>query len=145
MTTILTIGTFDLLHPGHLELLAGCRRLVGPHGRLVVGVNRDAFVERYKGRRPALALADRLEIVAALRDVDLVLVNVGDEHSGMVIDAVRPDMLAIGDDWLDPGHDERRYLAQLGVTRDWLLERGLHVTYIPRTRGRSSTELRGAA
>jgi cytidyltransferase-like protein len=52
VATVLTIGTFDLLHVGHLELLAGCRELAGGSGSVVVAVNRDAFVERYKGRRP---------------------------------------------------------------------------------------------
>jgi cytidyltransferase-like protein len=142
---VLTIGTFDLLHPGHLELLAGCRLVAGPDGRVTVGVNRDEFVERYKGHAPAQPLGARVELLRAIRDVDAVLVNVGDEDSGVLIDAVRPDALAIGDDWLDPGHDQRRYLAQLGITLDWLRERSLMVHYIPRTRGTSSTALRGAA
>lgn len=142
---VLTIGTFDLLHPGHLELIAGCRALVGPDGLVIVGVNRDAFVERYKGHPPAQSLAARVEVLRALRGIDHVVANVGDEDSGILIDAVRPDALAIGDDWLDPGHDQRRYLAQLGISIDWLRERGLMVHYIPRTRGTSSTALRGAA
>jgi glycerol-3-phosphate cytidylyltransferase len=141
---ILTIGTFDLLHPGHLELLAGCR-YQAKDGKVWVGVNRDEFVERYKGRAPTQALDHRLEILRALRDVDGVFVNVGDEDARVLIDAVRPDRLAIGDDWLDPGHDERRYFRQLGVTDDWMAERGLKVIYVPRTRGISTTKLRGAA
>lgn len=145
MTTVLTIGTFDLLHPGHLELLEGCRALVGPEGRVWVGVNRDAFVERYKQRRPTQTLRHRMEILRALRLVDGVFANVGDEDSGLLIDALSPDLLAIGDDWLDPGHDERRYFAQLGVTPEWMAERALRVAYIPRTRGLSTTVLRASA
>jgi glycerol-3-phosphate cytidylyltransferase len=139
---VLTIGTFDGLHVGHLELFAECRRRFGT---VLVGVNRDAFVERYKGRSPLRSLADRVEMLRALRDVDAVFVNVGDEDSGILIDAVRPEALAIGDDWLDPGHDQRRYLRQIGVTFEWLRERRLTITYIPRTRGISTTALRGAA
>lgn len=142
---VLTIGTFDCLHPGHLELIAGCRSLVGPEGRVYVGVNRDAFVTRYKGRDAMQTMAQRAEVLAALRDVDAVFVNVGDEDSGVLIDALRPDALAIGDDWLDHGHDERRYLAQLGVTREWMDARGLRVTYVPRTRGVSTSGLRAAS
>lgn len=141
---LLTIGTFDGLHVGHLELLAECRRLV-PDGSVYVGVNRDEFVERYKGHAATQPLAQRCEILSALRDVDAVFVNIGDEDAGQLIDTVRPDMIAIGDDWLDSGNDERRYLRQLGITREWLTERGLRITYIPRTRGTSSTALRGAA
>jgi glycerol-3-phosphate cytidylyltransferase len=141
---LLTIGTFDGLHVGHLELLSECRRLI-PDGSLYVGVNSDEFVERYKGHAPRQPLAHRIELLRSLRSVDGVFANIGAEDSGVLIDAIRPDMLAIGDDWLDPGHDQRRYLAQLGVTLDWLHERGLLIQYIPRTRGVSSTALRGAA
>lgn len=141
---LLTIGTFDGLHVGHLELLQECRRL-DPDGRLIVGVNRDEFVVRYKGHPPAQPLAHRIEILEAVRLVDSVVVNIGDEDAGVLIDAVRPELLAIGDDWLDPGHDERRYLRQLGITGDWLEQRHLRIAYVPRTRGVSSTALRGAA
>lgn len=142
MVNVLTIGSFDLLHPGHLELIAGCRYLVGPEGKVWVGVNTDDFIERYKGHKPAQTLDQRVAMLSALRDVDAVFVNVGDEAAALLIDCVRPDALAIGDDWLDDSHDERRYFRQLGVTREWMLERGLHVNYIPRTTGLSSTGLR---
>lgn len=139
---VLTIGTFDLLHVGHLELLRECRRIAGQAGTVIAAVNTDAFVERYKGRPPVLLLSQRLEMVRAVRFVDAAVVNVGDEDSGLTIECVRPDVLAIGDDWLDPGRDEGRYLAQLGITSDWLRERGLWVEYVPRTRGVSTTLLR---
>ncbi len=139
---ILTIGTFDGLHPGHLELLRETRRLAGPGGHVWVGVNRDSFVERYKGRPPVHNLLTRLETLAALRDVDQVFINVGDEDSGVLIETVNPDMLSIGSDWLDPGRDQTRYLTQLGVTADWMDRRNLSVAYIPRTRGFSSSALR---
>lgn len=144
---LLTIGTFDGVHPGHLELLTECRRLVGPDGNVFVGVNRDEFVRRYKGRDPVLTLSQRIEVLASLRQVDAVFVNVGDEDSGTLIDAVRPDLLAIGDDWYD--HDARepeaRYHRQLGIDQAWLDRRGLRIAYIPRTRGLSSSELRKAS
>jgi glycerol-3-phosphate cytidylyltransferase len=141
---VLTIGTFDRLHVGHLELLAACRQLAGPEGVVSVAVNRDEFVERFKGVTPQ-PLAHRLEMLQAVRLVDRVYLNVGDEDARLVIDAVMPDALAIGDDWLDPVHDERRYFRQLGVTAEWMAERSLRVTYVPRTRGVSSTALRATA
>lgn len=141
---VLTIGTFDLLHPGHLELLDGCRRLAGHHGQVWAGVNRDEFVERYKRRSPTQALAHRVEVLRALRLIDAVFVNIGDEDAKVLIETVRPDQLAIGDDWLDPDHDQRRYFAQLGVTFEWMRERDLRVAYLPRTRGISTTTLREA-
>jgi hypothetical protein len=72
-------------------------------------------------------------------------VNIGDENSGLLIDVVRPDILAIGDDWLDGIGDERRYHKQLGIDQAWLDCRGLRIAYIARTRGLSSSELRKAS
>lgn len=138
----LTIGTFDRVHPGHLELIHATRALVGALGEVWVGVNTDQFVTRYKRRAPALSLAERLESLRALREVDHAFVNVGDEDSGVLIDAVQPDILTIGDDWLDADGSEERYFRQLGVTREWMDARGLRVTYVPRTRGLSSSALR---
>lgn len=132
-----TGGTFDLLHVGHLELLEACRELAGPRGRVVASLNRDEFVERYKGRRPVQPYAVREEILRACSLVDLVVCNTGDEDSGVAIDVVQPDVLVIGDDWRD-----RDYLGQLGITAEWLAERGLWIEYVPRTRGTSTTGIR---
>lgn len=137
---VYTGGTFDGLHVGHLELFAACRALAGPEGRVVVSVNRDEFVVRYKRRAPVHPYLVRAELVAACRFVDLVVCNIGDEDSGIAIDVVRPDVIAIGSDWQD-----KDYLAQLGITQGWLDERDLSIEYIPRTRGVSSSALRSAA
>ena len=142
---VLTIGSFDGLHVGHLELLRESRRLAGPTGRLVVGVNRDEFITAYKGRAPIHSYWHRAEMLEAIRYVDGVVPNVGDADARVCILAVEPDLLTIGDDWLDPGHDERRYFAQLGVTPEWMAAHDLRVEYVPRTRGVSSTALRGVA
>ena len=139
---VYTGGTFDLLHVGHLELLRACREIAGPFGAVVASVNPDDFIERYKGRPPVQSLAHRLEAVRAVRFVDAAVVNVGGEDSSVAIEVVAPDVLAIGDDWLDEGGDETRYLAQLGVSREWMTRRGLSVVYVPRTRGVASRVLR---
>jgi glycerol-3-phosphate cytidylyltransferase len=139
-----TGGSFDGLHVGHLELLRACRELAGWDGRVVVALNTDAFIERYKGRPPVHPYAHRREELQACRFVDLVVRNAGDEDSGRTIEVVEPDVLVIGDDWFDDGapDPQARYLAQLGLTHQWLAERHLHVEYVPRTRGVSSSELR---
>jgi glycerol-3-phosphate cytidylyltransferase len=139
---IYTGGSFDLFHIGHLELLDACHQLAGPDGRVVVSLNTDEFIEAYKGRPPVQSYAVRAEVLRACRFVDLVVANVGGADSRVAIDVVRPHLLAIGDDWLDPPDDERRYQAQLGVTPEWLAERGLRIVYVPRTRGTSTTRLR---
>lgn len=137
MTVVLAIGTFDSLHKGHLELLRACRALAGD-GQVVVAVNDDDFVARFKGRRPLFALADRMEMVGAVRWVDSVCRNVGAEMADRVIAQVRPDVLAVGDDWAPP----KDYLAQLNVSRRWLDDHGVRVVFVPRTTGESTTAIR---
>lgn len=133
---VYTGGTFDGLHVGHLELLAGCRSLAGPRGRVVVALNRDEFISRFKGRIPLHPYEHRRELLEACRDVDVVVCNTGDEDSTVAIAVVQPNVIAIGDDWKD-----RDYLGQLGVTQAWLDERGIQVIYLERTRGVSTTAL----
>jgi glycerol-3-phosphate cytidylyltransferase len=141
---VLTIGSFDLFHQGHVELLEESRKIAdGLNANLIVGVNSDAFVERYKGHEPRLNYEIRSEIVSYMKGVDAVLLNVGDEDAKPLIKVVNPICMTIGDDWLDKGWDESRYFAQLGVDHGWMARRRLVVQYIPRTKNISSTELRG--
>lgn len=137
---VYTGGTFDGLHVGHLELLRACRHMAGLDGKVVVGLNRDEFVVRYKRRAPRFPYAVREELLRAVGYVDLVVCNIGDENSGIAIDVVHPDVLAIGSDW-----EDKDYYGQLGITQEWLDARRLYVEYIPRTRGVSSTSLRDVA
>lgn len=134
---IYTGGSFDLLHVGHLELLGFCRLMAGDQGRVVVSLNRDEFIGRYKARPPVQTYDQRAEMLRSCRFVDLVVCNVGDENSGVAIEVVHPDLLVIGDDWQD-----KDYLGQLGITQEWLNERHLRVSYVPRTRGVSTSGLR---
>lgn len=135
---VYTGGTFDLLHVGHLELLAACRELAGPIGSVVVALNRDEFVVTYKRRAPVQSYAERKEVLQACRFVDLVVCNVGDGDSKPALDVIRPDVIAIGDDWLG-----RDYMGQLGIDPAFLAERHLSIEYVPRTRGVSTTGIRG--
>lgn len=136
--TILTLGTFDLFHVGHVELLRECRAMAG-NGRVIVAVNGDLFVGRFKGRSPIVPLYERLTLLAACRYVDRVFVNYGGDNQRLLIGNIGPDIIAVGDDWQD-----RDYLGQLGVTQDWLDERGIRIVYVPRTTGVSSTKVRSS-
>jgi cytidyltransferase-like protein len=138
MTVILTIGTFDLVHKGHLELLRACRDMAGEDGQVVVAVNDDDFVARFKGHPTIVPMADRMELVGAIRYVDAVCRNTGAEFADRVIAEVLPDILAVGDDWAPPAD----YLGQLHVSQRWLDDHGVRIVYVPRTTGESSTRLR---
>jgi rfaE bifunctional protein nucleotidyltransferase chain/domain len=94
--TVFTNGCFDLLHPGHVDLLERARAL---GDRLVVGLNSDASVRRLKGEhKPYVNEADRRRMLLALRAVDEVVIF--DEDTPLaLIQQVQPDVLVKGGDW----------------------------------------------
>jgi glycerol-3-phosphate cytidylyltransferase len=135
-----TGGTFDLLHAGHIEFLRRCWQISGGaqfQGSLIVSLNTDEFVEEFKGKRPINSYAERLAVLEACRYVSRVVENTGGADSRPAIDAVKPDLVAIGSDW-----HGRDYLAQMGFTWEWLHERNIALTYIPRVMPVSSTQIR---
>ena len=91
-----TNGCFDLLHPGHVKLLAGARAVCD---RLVVGLNGDASVTRLKGAgRPVQPVQARAEVLAALEAVDLVVVFDEDTPESLIA-RVKPSVLIKGSDY----------------------------------------------
>lgn len=91
-----TNGCFDLLHPGHVKLLAGARAACD---RLVVGLNGDASVTRLKGPgRPVQPVEARAEVLAALEAVDLVVVFDEDTPEKLIA-KVKPTVLVKGADY----------------------------------------------
>jgi len=123
MRTVITYGTFDLFHHGHVNLL---RRLRAMGDRLVVGCSTDEFNAR-KGKRSVMTYAQRAEILQACRYVDAVFAESDWSQKRGDILRERASVFAIGDDW--EGHfDDLRDLCE--------------VVYLPRTRDISTTELR---
>ena len=91
-----TNGCFDLLHPGHVSLFEQAR---GACDRLVVGLNSDASVARFKGAgRPIQAEAARAAVLGSVASVDLVVVF-ADDTPMKLIEAIRPDVLVKGADY----------------------------------------------
>jgi len=137
MKTAITIGTFDLLHVGHLNLFRACRLVAD---QVVVGVNSDEFVEKFKGQRPVMDALDRESLVRELRTVTSVHLHDGNTRDWLIrrkkyLDG--PVMLVVGSDWA-----KKDYYAQIGVTRDELAEMGITMIYVDYTPGVSSTNLR---
>ncbi len=99
--TIYTVGTFDLLHVGHLALLEYCKTL----GDIVaVGVASDEVVNSYKPNVPIIPLEQRMEMLKALRCVDIVRPYYELEYvSGCK--ELNPDIFIIGEDWGDNPHN----------------------------------------
>jgi choline-phosphate cytidylyltransferase len=124
MTTVVTFGTYDLFHVGHLNIL---RRAKDLGDRLVVGVSSDELNFRKKQLNPTYPLDHRLAIVQSIRYVDEVFVEDALELKREYLIVHRADILVMGDDW------EGRFDEFSDVCR---------VVYLPRTVGISSTDVK---
>ena len=108
---ILANGGFDLLHVGHVRYLRGAKAL---GGKLVVAVNSDASVRALKGEgRPIMPEPERAEIVAALADVDAVVIF-PELDVRPSIREIRPDIQAKGTDYSADSVPERDTVAEYG-------------------------------
>lgn len=121
--TVLTFGTFDVFHVGHLRIL---ERAAALGDRLVVGVSADALNMRKKGRTPVFSEAERLAIVSALKVVDSVFVEESLEQKRDYILEHGADVLVMGDDWAGK-FDEFEDICE--------------VVYLPRTPAISTTAI----
>lgn len=128
MPTVYTGGTFDLFHVAHVSLLAQCRKIAGPDGRVVVSLNTDGFVLRYKRKAPVCDYQERREVLLACRHVDEVIENSMGADSRPAIEAVRPDFIVIGVDWAT-----RDYYQQMGFDQSWLDSRNITLVYVAHT------------
>lgn len=125
---VFTNGVFDLLHPGHIDLLLGARR---QGEALVVGLNSDASVRRLKGpTRPVRTEGDRAYVVAALAMVDAVVLFEQDTPLELIL-ALTPDVLVKGGDYTE---------ATIVGARE-VRGRGGTVVVIPLTAGQSTTSI----
>ncbi len=119
--TVITFGTFDVFHVGHVRVL---ERAAALGGRLVVGVSADELNIRKKGRAPVYTQDERMEIVRALRVVDEVFVEESLEAKRDYIIEHDAQVLVMGDDWTG------RF--------DWVSD-VCEVVYLPRTPSVSTT------
>ncbi|MDA7585070.1 adenylyltransferase/cytidyltransferase family protein [Luminiphilus sp.] len=127
---VYTLGTFDLLHVGHLALLEYCKSL---GDTLAVGVASDRVVNSYKPNVPVIPLQERMEMLKALRCVDIVRPYYALEYiSGCK--ALCADIFVVGEDWGIKPHNVavESYLRSAGKQIN-------QVRYNPRT---SSTQIK---
>ncbi len=128
-SVVFTNGVFDLLHPGHVDVLLGARH---EGDALVVGLNSDASVRGLgKGsERPLRSEADRAYVLAALEMIDVVVIF-AESTPGALIAALEPDVLVKGGD----------YSTDTIVGARETVARGGRVVVIPLTPGHSTTSL----
>lgn len=125
MKTVLTYGTFDLFHIGHVRLLERARTL---GDRLIVGVSSEAF-NSIKGKRSIMPYEHRAAIVSALACVDNVFPENDWGQKEADIKRFGASVLVMGDDWVGKFDNFKEFCE---------------VVYFPRTEGISSTELKTA-
>jgi D-beta-D-heptose 7-phosphate kinase/D-beta-D-heptose 1-phosphate adenosyltransferase len=124
---VFTNGAFDILHTGHLTYMTFARR---QGDCLVVGLNSDASVRRYKGeKRPIVPETERATMLAALRCVDYVVLFDEDEPKALIANLL-PDVLVKGEDW-----------AHYVSGRDVVEANGGHVVLAKMVEGRSTTNV----
>ncbi len=127
---VYTVGTFDLLHVGHLALLEFCRTLGDV---VIVGVASDRVVNSYKPNVPVIPLDQRVEMLEALRCVDIVRPYHKLEYTSACKE-LDVDIFVIGEDWGKKSHnlEVESYLKNKG-------KKIIQVMYNPRT---SSTAIK---
>lgn len=121
MSRVITFGSFDVFHYGHLRLLQRARQ---QGGCLIVGVSSDRLNREKKGREPVYPEEHRLAIVSGLACVDEVFVEESLENKSDYIREHRADILVMGDDW------KGRFDEFADICR---------VVYLPRTPSISTT------
>lgn len=124
MKKVITYGTFDLFHIGHLNLLRRAKEL-GDY--LIVAVSSDEFNLKEKNKVCQIPDVDRMEIVKAIRYVDEVILEESWDQKVKDVQKYDIDVFVMGDDWKGKFDFLKEYCE---------------VVYLPRTEGISSTQLK---
>jgi glycerol-3-phosphate cytidylyltransferase len=127
MKTIVTFGTFDLLHIGHVRLLKRASELV-PNSKLVVGISSDSLNFNKKAHYPIYSYEERNEIISSLKYVHSTFKEDSLEDKVKYLKEQNADILVMGDDWIGKFDYCKQEIP------------GLEVVYLPRTELISTTE-----
>lgn len=127
---VYTVGTFDLLHVGHIALLRYCRTL----GHVVaVGVASDDVVNSYKPNVPVIPLDQRMEMLKALRCVDIVRPYHELEYVSACME-LNVDIFVVGEDWGNKRHNTE--------VESYLKSGGKKIAQVPYNSRTSSTRIK---
>ena len=125
MKKVITYGTFDLLHYGHVNLLRRAKEL-GDY--LIVGLSTDEFNQNKKNKKCYFSYEKRKQLLEAIRYVDLVIPEESWEQKRSDVHEFKVDTFVIGDDWAGKF--------------DFLKEEGCEVVYLSRTPEISTTQIK---
>lgn len=125
MKRVITYGTFDLLHYGHINLLERAKAL-GDY--LIVAISTDEFNSKEKNKKTYFTFEQRKKLLEALRCVDLVISEENWEQKKSDVHLYQVDTFVIGDDW------KGKF--------DFLEDEGVEVVYLPRTPEISTTQIK---
>ena len=125
MRTVITYGTYDLLHPGHIRLLKRAKAL---GDRLIVAISTDEFNWNEKQKKSFYTYEQRKELLEAIKYVDLVIPEENWEQKRTDVHKYNVDIFVMGDDWAGKF--------------DFLKEEGCEVVYLERTPGISTTQIK---
>ena len=105
---------------------------------VIVSLNNDSFIEKYKGVKPVMSYKERYDSLSHCQYVDEIIENKYDSDSKRLIEEIMPNIIAIGTDWA--GKD---YYRQMGFTQEWLDEKEIVLVYLPYgDTGISTTEIK---
>ncbi len=124
MKRVITFGTFDLLHIGHINILKRAKEY-GDY--LIVGVSSDQLNFNKKSKHPVYNENDRIAIIEALKVVDEVFVEESLDKKVEYIQSLKADVLVMGNDWE----------GKFDFCKDYC-----EVVYLPRTENISTTEIK---
>lgn len=125
MKRVITYGTFDLLHYGHINLLERAKAL-GDY--LIVAISTDEFNSIEKNKKTYFSFEQRKKLLEALRCVDLVIPEENWEQKKSDVHLYQVDTFVMGDDW------KGKF--------DFLEDEGVEVVYLPRTPEISTTQIK---
>lgn len=130
MIKIMSSGVFDVLNLGHINILTQAKK-IGDY--LVVGIQSDESVKKFKGSTPILRTQERIDQVKALPFVDEIVVYDDIDQRGIWSD-IKPDVIVQGDDYI--------HSADRTESIKFLKENNIRLVLLPRTQGISSTEIK---
>ena len=127
---VFTAGVFDLLHPGHINLLRRAKKL---GAKLVVALQTDKSVKEQKGRSPVLSFKYRKMMLKSLSYVNRILPYSHSTYT-KAVQEIDPEIVAQGGDWFDTGNRTK--------TMEFLKKSSIKFVKLPHTPGISTTEIK---